>query len=185
MARAMGTQLLREGQLTRREVGTFIRLCGKLEHTQPWTLELFEALARCVVCAAYEVVCFQYRPEGWCVFLARRATNDIYWPNEWHSPGTILRATDKTLTDALKRLMERELAPATISKPIFTQLELNRIRRGTELRLIHIAYVIGMPNHGQFFPVDKPLPEPLMDHHRSLIEIALTGLPRLNRFAGR
>ncbi|MBI2625524.1 hypothetical protein HY442_00655 [Candidatus Parcubacteria bacterium] len=154
------------------EIATLAALLRKLSRAQPWPSEIYEAYARVGVGIAIEVVCVRRDPNGWEVFLAKRPSRQQRphepYPNQWHSPGTILRKTD-TFNSAFRRLETRELAPAIFrTTPRFIKNAISQDRRGRFLGVIHVAELTGTPRRGAFFPFRR-LPKNLVPHHRSFV----------------
>ena len=85
------------------------------------------------------------------VFLTKRPENDEYYPNMLHSPGTILRASDRpgSYLDAFERVQKNELGVDFMSPPKF----------------------------GRFYDA-RNLPDDLVPHHYILIAKVLDHYPR-------
>lgn len=63
-----------------------------LKNIEPGTypLTLFEQLARLVVTSTVEIVPLRVKHDTIEVLLARRPSDDPWWPGQWHLPGTVL-----------------------------------------------------------------------------------------------
>jgi hypothetical protein len=105
------------------------------------------------------------------VLLLRRPPDDPIWPNLWHNPGTVLRASD-TYESALDRLLNDELQGARIVKdPVFVANIFNQSKRGTEVILIYRIEIKGPTPVGTFWPIDK-LPKDIIDSEIAVIKTA-------------
>lgn len=141
--------------------------------------ELYNAFARVRPQPAIEVVILKIIKNETHVLLIERSFKDKYWPNMWHSPGTILRYGE-SISMAFKRLSEKELFFSFWEKPQFVNWRNSvEAKRGHEISLI-FRYDVGKnfsPPTGKFFPVDD-LPESILPHHcgeNGVIKIALKG----------
>src|SRR5580704_17304344 len=75
------------------EVNQTTNLLKKLEPGfQPYPI--FEQIARIVVLPIVELIPLRMHNGTLQVLLIQRAADDEYWPNLWHTPGTVVRSTD-------------------------------------------------------------------------------------------
>lgn len=76
------------------ELAELAALC--LEKLEPGRqpLPLFTQLARLVVMSTVEVVPFKQTSAVPKVLLSKRPDDDLWWPGQWHLPGTVLLPTD-------------------------------------------------------------------------------------------
>lgn len=146
-----------------------------LEAFEPGNLPpgLFEAVARVAVYPAVEFIPLRERDGRVEVLLFQRPDDDIQWPGMWHTPGTILRPTDSSYTDAFKRLLDDELRGTEVEPPVFMGAELSQNVRGRCVLLEHLVLVRGEPRAGQFFDIEK-LPNEFIDAQRPSLERAVT-----------
>jgi|GEM_PF-5817509 len=163
--------------LTTEEEKQFIELAKKLTGTV--SEDLYNALASKFVFTAIEVVTLRENEGKLEVLLTKRESGDIFG-SSWHSPGSMLRASDAPEThntagdykNAFKRIEEEIGVPFNVP-PKFVGTMFQRHVRGVENALIFVSSIIETPAaKGQFFPVDA-LPEPFIEHHRSIIAMAV------------
>lgn len=76
------------------ELAELASLC--LERLEPGRqpLPLFIQLARHVVTSTVEMVSLKGEGDTLRVLLAKRPDDDLWWPGQWHLPGTVLLPTD-------------------------------------------------------------------------------------------
>lgn len=143
-------------------------------------LDVFHELSKRVMLTAVETVCLRTGENGIEVFLTRRSPDDEYYPNLWHSPGTMLRADDAPrqmnvaagYESAFRRLEEKELHLKFVDTPRLVGSRLYSSPRGSENSMVFLAEIEGEPENGKFFPVDE-LPADLVESHRGIIAIAV------------
>ena len=118
--------------------------------------EIFYAVARLVVTPTYVVIPLYNHSDGLMVHLTPRSADDFDFPNMLHPVGKIILASDITLNDTFKRLWEKELCGAKISKgPVFVDIVYDEIPRGKEISLIHWALLDEKPHTGDLYNADK------------------------------
>lgn len=106
----------------------------------PLPFEVFLQIARLSVTPVIEIVPVRQSPaasEGVQVLMLRRPTNDPVWGGLLHTPGTVIRTTDRSLEDGLARISSDELGNPRASSPVFVQNFLHRQARGPELALVY------------------------------------------------
>ena len=81
-------------KLTQAQIADLATSC--LERLEPGRqpLPLFTQLARHVVTSTVEVVPLMERNDKIEVLMAKRSDDDLWWPGQWHLPGTVLLPTD-------------------------------------------------------------------------------------------
>jgi hypothetical protein len=139
--------------------------------------DLFIAFASKVVMPTMELLPVRRSESGDIeVLLTQRPGDDPYWPNEWHIPGTVIRASDNEGTDfssGVKRVMQNELHGTIhmIGRPQYAGMKFWDVARGRELDQMFYfetntkdADVV----EGKFFPANN-LPETTMSHHKIMI----------------
>jgi hypothetical protein len=140
----------------------------------PW--DIFKEVARITVTSVIELVPLHRGKTGLEVLMTRRPVDDVFWPNQWHTPGTILRATDTglTLASAFNRLFTEELQDTTrVGKPTFIDTLFCTNVRGTTLALVHwVELSANAPHVGQYFPITQ-LPNDRVQGQEILIEMAV------------
>ena len=154
--------------LTANQERRLIELLDKVK--QPYSTELFEALARRLPVIGLEAVVLREFDGRLEVLMTARPDNDLIakWAGKWHIPGTILR-NEETIEDGFLRLGEREFG-ATLVNIRFVYLHFPRGGdRTSNLQLVHVADIAeSQPRLGTWFDVEE-LPEKLIDGHRQII----------------
>ena len=145
-------------------------------------IPVFNAIAETMALPYVELVIFNAnaRHEDQ-VLMSKREVDDPYFPNLWHIPGTMLRASDVTfrgndLGVAIKRLLDDELQWLEITHLTFTGYHFHKVARGVGLSLIHIALTSGTPSVGQFFGVSH-LPNDMIPEQAQFIHEAVRNKP--------
>ena len=168
-----------------------IRLAGKMGGQ--WTPNLYNTFAPKFALTAIETVFLRRSAVSGKVeiLLIQRPATDAHYPNQWHSPGTMLRAVDfqeETVTGedipaydgfkkAFDRLAQSELGIGFKTAPRQIMSIFHYTPRGPEVALIFLCELEGEPKAGRFFAVDH-LPENLIEHHHRIIEAAMDALRR-------
>lgn len=151
------------------------QLLALLQKYEPGFLPfpVFRAITRLVVTPIIELVPLRKTSEDKIeVLLLARGPDDPIWPNEMHTPGTVIRTYDfKNKTQPFNRIINDELRGTKVKDPVFVTNILGESKRGIEQAQIFYAEVVGEPKIGQFFPVDA-LPEQIMESQISFIEAA-------------
>lgn len=163
-------------QLTSEEIETVVRLLDRLPKGF-LPLPIFEAVAAKVTTPSIELIPYRITESGKVqVLMTRRGPDDKFWPNEWHAPGTILRATDEenTYNSAFQRITNGELMGEVEvkSEPEYYFTKFDEVRRGRELRQVFAMEVAADDESlvsGQFFDIDN-LPEDTIEHHKTMLE---------------
>lgn len=152
------------------------RTVGFLRKLKPGKLPLpiFLELARLTVTPIVEIVPLRKTEEDTVeVLLIRREENDPNWPGMYHTPGTVVRASDKegSYDDAIKRILKGELKGVETKQTIFVTNLLHRVKRGMESSLIYWVEVTGRASVGEFYNLDK-LPDNIIDTQIGFIRMA-------------
>ncbi len=160
------------------EIKRTVELLSKLE---PGYLpfEIFLQVYRLAPSPTLQIIPLRRNAEGNVeVQLIRRPADDPLWPNLWHNPGTVLRATD-TFGGACNRLFDDELGGfGTAEDLIFVENTFNKSLRGTEVILLYrMDAGEGEPDEGEFFAVDD-LPVDVIESEIPLIKLAATDFKR-------
>lgn len=168
--------MITEG-LTAIEEGRLIDLCGKVGTKM--SRSFYNAVAAKFVMTGIEAVTLRHHRDRVEILLTQRAADDAYWPGQWHSPGSILRAADAPAEpgvvgsyDAAFRRVENEIGTSFAHISGLVGSVFHRTHRGPENCLVFVCQLAGEPQKGSFFPVDS-LPEPFIDSQRSAIEMAV------------
>lgn len=137
-------------------------------------LELFIEFTRLVTTPVVEIVPLRLNSQGQVeVLMTVREASDPIWGGLYHTTGTVIRSTDTpgSFADAFNRLRNGELKGTQTTEPVFVTSILRKVKRGTEVAMVHWVEVIGKPTVGEFFTVEN-LPENIVDTQKPLIEIA-------------
>lgn len=155
------------------------QLVSLLEACTPGNLpaNVFEAVARVAVYPAVEFVPLRTHDGKVQVLLFERPDDDIIWPSMLHTPGTVLRPTDRTYQDAFDRLRRDELAGLMIEEPVPMGAELSRNKRGACVLIEFLVVVVGEPTVGCFYDVDD-LPPRFIEEQRPSLERAIAAYRR-------
>ncbi|MBU4380853.1 hypothetical protein L6255_03710 [Candidatus Parcubacteria bacterium] len=131
---------------------------------------VYNAVAAKFVLVAIETVILRRKQGKVEVFLAKRPPTDAYYPNMLHSPGTILRASDRpgSYQDAFERVQKNELGVNFVFPPEFVGSYYFHTSRGPENSLVFLCEVEKEPKTGKFYDV-RNLPENLLPHHYIVI----------------
>ncbi len=151
--------------------------------------ELFPVLVKLQTLATVELVPIRTNAQTGSieVLLTQRPMNGSDpWAGEWHTPGTVLLASD-TITGPtdFSQAFERLLGPdgelksgvQMVEEPVFVAAERRMTRRGPEFSAIYVVRVEGDPTVGQFFDIAKfpqNVPERgVVEHHIDFIPRAV------------
>lgn len=151
----------------------------KLKKIKPGLLplELFSQFCRLKVTITIEVVPLCFGPDNQVyVVLFNRGPDDLWWPNEFHTPGTCLYDGDIPKnqwglpTKAFDRLKKTELKGIKlINQPIFINNHNRQTNRGPESVHVYIQEVDYKSAKSHLFPVNK-LPKNMMAHQIPMIQ---------------
>ncbi len=110
--------------------------CSILEQLEPGflPLEIFNQIARLVRLPMVDVIPTKFEHDALHIGLVKRDKDDLWWPNMWHLPGTVLRSTD-TLDSAQKK-SKMEWFPINKLPEPFVDSERNVIERLLTLALL-------------------------------------------------
>jgi hypothetical protein len=135
--------------------------------------ELFLQIARLATLSIYETAMLRASAGHVQVLLLQRPANDKFWPDQYHSAGTVIRPTDQGpgFADAIARIAQ-ELAGTKFSAPVFVTSRLYQTKRGKECALIHWAEVLEEPKAGRFFDI-ADLPDSLIEQQVDFIQLAV------------
>lgn len=140
---------------------------------------VFEAVGRVAVYPAVEFIPLRKVGGGIEVLLFERPKDDIMWPSMLHTPGTVLRPTDRTYEDAFNRLYRDELMELETDPPLFLGAEMSMNKRGRCVLLEHLVVVRGEPKSGKFYNVDN-LPSLFIEEQRPSLERAIEAFRNLS-----
>ncbi len=151
-----------------------IKQCsGLLKQFEPGflPLEIFNQIARLVCLPTVDVIPVKFEQSDLYIGLVKRESTDLWWPNMWHLPGTILRSTD-SIAQAIKRITDNEIKVASHSTPIFHNFLNHQTVRGAEVVLVHsIANCqLGSDSQLTWFPVND-LPKNFIESELEVVEI--------------
>jgi hypothetical protein len=147
------------------------QIAEMLQYIEPGYLPtpLFYQVARLVATPVVEVV--PILKETSDVLLVRRPESDPFFSSLMHFPGTVIRATDKSLSDSIHRVIEEELfLPSNTILVHFVFQFMSKSARGTEVATVQATYLDEIPLGFQAYDPAK-LPDDIVPHHRTIIEI--------------
>jgi hypothetical protein len=98
-------------------------------------LPLFNEITRLTVTPIIEIVPIHRSVNGLEILLLKRQVDDPLWPSYWHTPGTVIRATD-TFQTAITRLTDDELGGLKL-EPVYVGHILHHSGRGMEAAQIY------------------------------------------------
>jgi hypothetical protein len=114
------------------------------------------------------------------ILLTQRSAEDVFWPNQWHIPGSVILVTDEEkheqdFSNPIERVLKEVGGDISFKhKPIQTRSVLRSGLRGKELTARFIVQVEGDPDHGEFFDTTDVLKHPpqggLLESHDVAIE---------------
>lgn len=152
-------------------------------------LDLFTELSRLMVINTVELVPLHQNNEELAVLLTKRPKTDIWWPNQWHIPGTVVLPTDPVdnhvdFGGSINRIIDNELAGIKLKGDInFLEAQRRVGPRGHEIALVHWAEfdtlenMQGLSSIRTFNSTDLVLREPrleVVEGHRSTIAHAMS-----------
>lgn len=132
---------------------------------------IFHEITRLTTTPIIEVVPLRHSESAIEILLLKRGADDPVWPNQLHTPGTVLRATD-SLENALERILSKELSGSRVSKPKFVTNVLHNSGRGMETSQIYWVEVLNDTTSSQFYNVDN-LPDDLVKSQLDFIPQAI------------
>lgn len=124
-------------------------------------LELFIEFARLYVTPIIEIVPIRIDRRGEIrIILLKRDKSDPIWPGQLHTPGTVLRTSDKNgnLNDAFLRILKNELKlnkNIDPSKLIFVDYIYHEVLRGKELALVFLFEYSNKPARCKEYNAEK------------------------------
>jgi len=149
-------------------------LCRLLEQMTPGLLprDVFHAIARLMVTTTFVVVPLVRKQGQTYVLLHRRPHDDLYYASMLDLPGTVIRASDESLSAVYDRLLQAELPNVPIKQgPVFVSHIYDLIVRGREVVLIHWVELNDAFEANHLFSVEK-LPADLVPTDRARIALA-------------
>lgn len=145
--------------------------------------EIFAALASVVVVPTVEVGFMNMQDNILRILLTQRAADDAFWPDQWHVPGSVIRATDAITHEhdylaALERVYaEVGLDIQSTSQPVEFETVHRAGARGTELTVRFLVTISDETKRGKLFDVDDILKNPpkiglVETHHTAIASFA-------------
>ena len=152
-------------------------------------LPVFAQVARLAVLGSMELVPFRAGATEPEILLAQRSPDDLWWPGQWHAPGTIIRATDEEenahdFASPGDRALKAEFAGTIVRTAAVRPFDVQRRTgiRGSEISAfcwteVCLADGAERPYSGEFFNAHDVLAHPpkegLIKLHPELIEQAI------------
>jgi ADP-ribose pyrophosphatase YjhB (NUDIX family) len=137
--------------------------------------EVFIAFAERTVMPCLELSLFRRHGDEIEILLTKREADDPHFPDAWHLPGGVLRATDKEgdFSSILERTLQGELRGEhlLLYEPQYAITRFQETARGRELVLEYfseVTYSDATPTEGCFFSIDS-LPRDLLDQYLVII----------------
>lgn len=149
-------------------------LCRQLNQLTPGFLprSVFHSIARIMVTTTFVVVPLMRRDDRTLVLLDRRGADDLYYPSMLNIPGTVIRASDESMSAVFKRLVALEISDAIIRQgPVFVGNVFDQIVRGKEISLIHWVELEDSTELERLFDVEA-LPADVVPTDRARIAMA-------------
>ena len=135
--------------------------------------QLFIEFSKFIVVPIIEVVPLCKNIDGEIkVLLLKRPSDDLFWPNKLHTPGTIVRVDDLSLNDAFDRI-KNEIGTTTTNPPAFFQ---NCYRVSERSKEMAMCYWIELNEHektnGEWYK-SNDLPPDIVSNQITLIQKAM------------
>lgn len=145
-------------------------------------LSIFLEITRLSVTPIIEVVPLRSNDKCTEVLLLERSADDPYWPNQFHTPGTVLRPTDQehNYSDAFQRIFKDELKLNVTLNPVFVTTIFHRVARGSELALIFYLEITTESPKGTFYKSDS-LPANIVSTQVGFIDKCIESYNRHNK----
>lgn len=151
----------------------FIQFVTLTKHIpQPIPGEVFNAVNSRFVLPSVDVVNICQIKSEYYVWLTRRPMNDKFWPNQEHTPGTVLRKTDPSLEAACQRCATDELGVNITELHECGSVYTQNTNRGPSVSIVHLCFFNEKPRYGKYYPISK-LPDNFIEHQRPIVELAL------------
>lgn len=144
-----------------------VRALAKIDPSQPFGTELFNAIARLSISIAVEAIAMRWKMESGKieVRLMQRPQDAPAYAGMWHCPGTFMRPGESE-EDVLRRLEEAEFkSPVKLIGRFGWDNNLHE-ERGHVLHLLLLVKVDDLSP--KWFRTDR-LPEPMVEHHRQAL----------------
>ena len=146
-----------------------VTLLGRMDPVKPKGPKLCNAFMRLWATPSFEAVAFRENGGELEVYMSRRASDDTAYPDEWHVPGAIYRASDEMDENVTQRL-EQEFGVAIKDFELVDRMIVSEARGTVHSHIFHVQ-LAGNPridDRHRWYPV-YDLPEVTVDHHRELI----------------
>ncbi len=145
---------------------------------------IFKEMARINVMSIIEFVPLRIKNRSIELLLIQRSEHDDFWPNEFHTPGTVVRSTDidNLPHSGFERIIEDELGGIKISSPHFVGNLTHRGKRGIEQAQVYFVEVLEDPKIGDFFRIDN-LPENLMEQQQKFIDQSIKSFKKFKNLS--
>jgi ADP-ribose pyrophosphatase YjhB (NUDIX family) len=148
-----------------------------LARLQPGFLpkSIFLEVARLCTTPTIELVPLRSTGDDVEVLLTQRPDDDPHWSNQWHVPGTVVRATDvgNDFNKLFQRLCDEELQAHPVATPQRVGQTFQKVTRGTELtNIFYIDLSDTQTPVGEWYPAHS-LPDTIIETQRELIAQAV------------
>lgn len=135
---------------------------------------VFVQVARLVALPIIEFIPLRRGENGQTqVLLIERPADDPLWPGLWHTPGTVVRATDTHRGQeggwqAFERIRHDELKDTAVGTPHFVGSLFHTSKRGAEQAQLYWVEVTAQPAVGEFYDAGD-LPQNMISSQRDFI----------------
>ncbi len=153
--------------LTETEEKKVIRILRKVGSRM--TAEFYNAIAAKFCLTAIETVVLRRHGGAIQVLLTRRAVNDPHWASLYHSPGSMVRASDNSFEDAFGRVQNGELGTKFLSPPVCAETFIHNHARGKEIAVVFVCEIADEPPGAKFFDINELPPDIIPQHHRVIM----------------
>lgn len=147
--------------------------------------QLFYAIAEKTVTSTVEMMVLRSNDGIVEILLTQRPSDDLYWPNAWHIPGTVLLSTDSegSYESAFSRIFDGELdgKVTLLSEPSRVITKFWDNKRGRELDQVFFVDVLVSDvgsEDGEFYPIDS-LPDGLLEMYSHIFPDGLVAYRKL------
>lgn len=139
-----------------------------------YPLDVFWEFQRLTKQTAVEIIPLVKTEEEIKIYMIQRESDDKFWPSLWHTPGCIIRPTDKIET-AINRVLEEELnSPQLIIKPTYVDTIAGDSPRGDFLGYLMYTLMKTEPKvkNGRSFALDS-IPDNIINLQKDFISHVL------------
>lgn len=111
---------------------------------------VFDQITRIACMPILEIVPVRRGANGTEVLLLQRPVDDPVWPGELHTPGTVIRGSDRSLQDAIDRVIHDELGNVPAGELQFATTCMHHSGRGMEIAQVYVLEIFDEPRKGSW-----------------------------------